>query len=227
MQPWVQLDQAPIPGGGEMSLWQHVRDFAIRVGRDELMNSETHGSEEAVADLACAKVLAASGNREDLRILVGGLGMGYSAAAALRHIGPQGQMMIAELVPAVVDWNRQYLGHLADNPLQDPRVQVHVGDIQHLFRPNKPTYDVIILDVDNGPQALTSADNHWLYGHNGLKRIHATLRPNGVVSVWSTGPDEAFTARLKKNGFLPEVHSVAARGRRGRKHTIWVAGKRG
>jgi spermidine synthase len=219
MKPWILLDSAPIPGGGVMTLHSHVRDFAIRVGRDELMNSGAHGSEEALADLAAKRL----GMRAGMQVLVGGLGMGFTVAAALRVVPDDGRITVAELVPAVVAWNRGPLAHLAGNPLGDPRVEVHTGDVAALLRSQAAAYDLILLDVDNGPHGLTTGDNHWLYGLAGLAAAHRALRPGGVLAVWSAGPDDAFTRRLGKAGFAAEAVRVAAHGGRGRKHVIWLA----
>lgn len=219
MKPWILLASAPIPGGGEMHLWRHVRDFAIRVGRDELMNSGTHGSEEALASLAYARL----GARPGRRVLVGGLGMGFTAAAALRGAGEDGRVTVAELVPAVVEWNRGPLAHLAGDPLADPRVDVQVGDVVDLLRAHDAAWDVILLDVDNGPHGMAAAGNHRLYGSAGLARARRALRPGGVLAVWSAGPDEAFTRRLAAAGFMAEPVRIPAHGARGRRHVIWLA----
>ena len=219
MKPWILVASAPIPGGGELHLWQHVRDFAIRVGRDELMNSGTHGSEDALASLAYARL----GARPGRRVLVGGLGMGFTVAAALRGLTEDGRITVAELVPAVVEWSRGPLAHLAGDPLADPRVDVHTGDVADLLRARDDAYDAILLDVDNGPHGMTTGANHWLYSRPGLTRARATLRPGGVLAVWSAGPDEAFTRRLGEAGFTSECLRVPAHGARGRKHVIWLA----
>lgn len=223
MKPWVLLESAAIPGGGDMHLFQHVRDFAIRVGRDELMNSLNHGSEEALARLAAARL----GPRPGRRVLVGGLGMGYTAAAALRDLGPDGRITVAELVPAVVEWNRGPLAHLAGAPLVDPRVDVHVGDVAELLGRPGNIYDLILLDVDNGPSGLTTGGNHRLYGAAGLARAHGALRPGGVLAVWSAGHDEAFTRRLRQAGFRAELVTARSHGGKGSRQLIWLATRPG
>jgi spermidine synthase len=224
MKPWILLDSAAIPGGGELHLYQHVRDFAIRVGRDELMNSRAHGSEDALATLAFARL----GARPRARVLVGGLGMGFTVAAALRGLGPDGGLVVvAELVPAVVAWNRGPLGHLAGEPLADPRVSVEVGDVAAAIaagcRSPADAYDLILLDVDNGPQALTTTGNHRLYGSAGLAAAHRALRPGGVLAVWSAGPDAAFTRRLRQAGFQVELAQARSHGSKGSRQSIWLA----
>jgi spermidine synthase len=219
MKPWVLIATAAIPSGAEMGLYQHVKDFAIRVGRDELMNSISHGSEDALASLAIAKL----GPRTARHALIGGLGMGFTAAATLRGIGDDGRVTIAELMPAVVEWNRGPLAHLAGHPLNDPRVAVQVGDVAKLLRSQRGAYDLILLDVDNGPQALTSNANHWLYGAKGLANAFAALRSGGVLAVWSAGPDPAFTRRLRQAGFQVEITEARAHGNRGTRFVIWLA----
>ncbi len=222
MKPWLLLDTAPIPSGGELSLHQHVNDFAIRVGCDELMNSLSHGSEDALARLAFAR-LSPRQSRQERQVLIGGLGMGFTVAAALRDAGPDDRLTVAELMPAVVAWNRGPLAHLAGNPLSDPRVFVHTGDVADLLRAKLTAYDLILLDVDNGPQALTTDANHWLYGTAGLAKSFAALHPGGVLAVWSAGPDGAFTRRLRHAGFRVTLEQARANGNRGARFVIWLA----
>jgi len=219
MKPWVVLERAIIPGGGELTLSQRARDFAIRVGRDELMNSMSHGSEDALARLAFAKL----GARPQRQVLIGGLGMGFTLAAALRDAGDDDQLTVAELMPAVVEWNRGPLAHLAGDPLADPRVRVHIGDVAELLRAKPNTYDLILLDVDNGPSALTTDANHWLYGSAGLAAAFAALRPGGVLAIWSAGHDQAFTKRLRATGFHVDLAEARAHGNRGARFVIWLA----
>jgi spermidine synthase len=220
VKPWVLLDSAAIPGGGEMHLFQHVRDFSIRVGRDELMNSHCHGSEDALADLAAARV----GARPGCHALVGGLGI--TAAAALRAIGPDGRVTVAELMPAVVTWNRGPLAHLAGDVLRDPRLDLHEGDVAELLRTRTAIYDMILLDVDNGPHGMTTAGNGWLYSAAGLAAARTALRSGGVLAVWSAVPAPAFTRRMQQAGFTVEVVQARAHGNRGARHVIWLGMRR-
>jgi spermidine synthase len=221
MIPWVLLGEARVAiDGKRLSLYQRDSEFSIRLGGgNELMNSRSHGSEEALAELACAQVAG----RAQAHVLIGGLGMGYTLAAALRRLGAAARLTVCELVPEVVAWNRGPLGELAGHPLRDPRVTVCEGDVARLIMTQSRAYDAILLDVDNGPEGLTHADNDWLYGCEGLAAASAALRPGGVLAVWSAGRDPVFTGRLLKAGFAVEEVRVRARGRRGARHIIWLA----
>ncbi len=186
------------------------------------MNSRQHGSEDALAELSCSRLQETS----KPTILIGGLGMGYTLAAALEHSGPNARITVSELVPAVVRWNREYLGHLAGKPLEDARVSVQQNDVVEIIKQKKSAWDAIVLDVDNGPEGLTSKGNDRLYGLSGLKNTFAALKPGGILAVWSYGPDDGFTHKLKKCNFRPEVVTVRARKPgKGRRHTIWLATK--
>lgn len=221
MIPWILLDSAQVPGnGGELQLFQRGDEFSIKiVGRGELMNSRVHGSEDALAELSCARLKGCSSPR----LLIGGLGMGFTLAAALQHIGDQGRVVVAELVPAVVEWNRGPLGEHAGQPLNDPRVTVREGDVARIIKSEKQVYDAILLDVDNGPEGLTRKKNDWLYSMNGLYAAYAALRPRGVLAVWSAGPAEDFLQRLRKVGFDVDEVRVRAFGSKGARHIIWFA----
>jgi spermidine synthase len=221
MTPWKLLDSAPVPGnGGELRLYQRGDEFSIKLsGRGELMSSRVHGSEDALAEQTCARLTESIAPR----LLIGGLGMGFTLAAALRHIGVQGRVEVAELVPAVVEWNRGLLGEAAGYPLRDPRVTVHAGDVARVLRAGQSVYDAILLDVDNGPEGLTRKENDWLYGMDGLNASSASLRPGGVLAVWSAGPDQDFLQRLRKVGFEVDEVRVRTRGSKGARHVIWFA----
>jgi spermidine synthase len=222
--PWTLLANAPLPNSNEeIRLYQRGDEFAIRVANYELMNSRVHGSEEALADLAFAKL----DGRAPLRVLIGGLGLGYTLAAALRGIGERGEAVVAELVPAVVTWNRGPLAKLAGHPLDDPRVSVIEGDVARVIKENRSRFDAILLDVDTSPSALTHEDNRKLYGAAGLRAIYDALRPRGVLTIWSSASDPAFTRRLREAAFEVEEVRARARGERGRAHYIvWVAQRR-
>jgi spermidine synthase len=221
MTPWILLDSAQVPGdGGELRLYQRGDEFSITiVGRGELMNSRVHGSEDALAEQTCARLV--EGVKP--RLLIGGLGMGFTLAAALRYLVEQAQVVVAELVPAVVAWNRGPLGECAGHPLQDPRVSVREGDVARVLMAGQQACDAILLDVDNGPEGLTRRENDWLYSVDGLNAAYAALRPQGVLAVWSAGPDRAFLQRLQKVGFEVDEVRVRAHGSKGARHIVWFA----
>ncbi len=221
MTPWTLLDSTRVPGnGGELSLYQRGAEFSIKIaGRGELMNSRAHGSEDALAELTCARLV----NSVNPRLLIGGLGMGFTLAAALRHLGDDAQVVVAELVPGVVAWNRGVLGESAGFPLQDARVSVREKDVARILDVETQAFDAILLDVDNGPEGLTRKENDWLYGEDGLNAACAALRPGGVLAVWSAGPDQAFLQRLRKVGFEVEEVRVHAHGSKGARYVIWFA----
>jgi len=222
MIPWTLLDSAKVPGGGELRLWQRGEEFSIRLGRDELMNSRIHGSEEALAELTCDRV----SDRPEARLLIGGLGMGFTLRAALDSLGPNARVSVAELMPAVIAWNRGPLAGLSGDGLADPRVTLHEADVGDLIRAHAAAYDAILLDVDNGPEGLTRAANDGLYAPEGLGAAFRALRSGGVLAVWSAGEDETFTRRLRRAGFAAEVKRVRARGARGgARHVIWIASR--
>lgn len=220
MIPWTLVDSADVPGGEEMRLYLRGSEYSIRVGAYELMNSRVHGSEDALAELACSRLQ----NRERARVLVGGLGMGFTLAGVLKDLGAKSEVVVAELVPAVVRWNRGPLAELAGNPLADPRVTVREEDVGAVIRSEKNGFDAILLDVDNGPAALTSPHNDRLYGSGGLRAVHAALRAEGLLAVWSAGADPVFTKRLQNNGFAAEEVRVRGRGKAGgSRFLIWIA----
>jgi spermidine synthase len=221
MIPRILLGTAPVPGTNkEMQLYQSGEVFSIRIpGRGDLMNSRVHGSEKALADLACEKLAG----KENPRLLIGGLGMGFTLAAALKTIGPAAEVVVAELVPEVVTWNRTLIGAPAGDPLDDPRSRVYVGDVADLIRQEPAGFDAILMDVDNGPEALVRRENNWLYSAAGLRTTRAALRPRGVLAVWSAGPDSAFSKRLRQAGFDVREHVVRPhRAGKGPRHYIWI-----
>jgi spermidine synthase len=221
MISWKLLDTAQIPGnGGELQLYQREAEFSISiVGGGVLMSTWAHGSEDALAELACSKIAG----RARPRVLIGGLGMGFTLAAALRHLGADAEVEVAELVPAVVAWNQGALGKFAGHPLRDARARVREGDVAKLLKASRQVYDAIMLDVDNGPEGLTRKKNDWLYTTDGLTASYTALRPEGVLAVWSAGPDRDFTARLQKVGFEVQEAHVREHDTESAIHTIWLA----
>ncbi len=220
----ILLGTAAIPGnGGQLRFYARGEDFAIEVaGQDgDLMNSAVHGSEELLAEMALKRLPSPL----TARVLVGGLGMGFTLRAALKHTGPKSQVVVAELVPEVIAWNKGPLGDKAGNPMQDPRALVREGDVAAIIRERKEAYDAILLDTDNGPEGLTQQDNRKIYSVSGIRTIHHCLRTGGVLGVWSTHPDKPFTRRLGMGGFKVEEVQVPATGTKGTKHTLWFATK--
>lgn len=223
MKPWELLDTTTVPGdGSDMRLYRRDHEYSIKAGHHELMNSRVHGSEDALAELACKRV----SNRFQPRVMIGGLGMGYTLAAALKSLGAEAEVTVAELVPAVVTWNRGELGALAGQPLNDPRVIVYEGDVGKLIRSRQNHYDAIMLDVDNGPEGLTRKENDSLYSPGGLDAAKAALKPGGILGVWSITPDQSFTKKMQRAGFTVEEIRVRAHAGRGARHMIWLGVKK-
>ncbi|MDO8981286.1 MAG: spermidine synthase [Afipia sp.] len=220
MIPWTLLDTAQIPGGGELRLMRRGTEFSIKLGQNELMNSRLSGSEQALATLACRRIQT----RERPRMLIGGLGMGFTLRAALAVLGSKAEIVVAELVPSVVAWARGEMAEMFGGSLTDPRVTIREEDVSQIIRSARAAYDTILLDVDNGPEGLTRESNDALYDLKGLTAARVALRPGGVLAVWSSGPDPRFTQRLRKAGFDVNEVPVRANGPRGgARHVIWTA----
>ncbi len=224
MNPWKLLGRAQTPGGGaEFVLRQRDTEFSIRADNLELMNSRVYGSEEAMAKLGCQNL----SKHPRPRVLIGGLGMGYSVRTALDILGDDAQVVVAELVPAVVEWNRGVLADLAGRPLDDRRVELHVGDVVQLIKTARCEYDAIMIDVDNGAESIVRKGNDWLYSLPGLTTTYAALRPGGIMAMWSAGPQPAFVRLLRRAGFEVDEVKVRARGGSNRKggahHVVWIA----
>jgi spermidine synthase len=221
MIPWKLLDTARVSGSKtELRLYQRDKEFSIRVDRYELMNSRVYTSNDGFSELGCARI---EGRRKP-RVLIGGLGMGYSLRTALDLLPKDAEVVVAELVPQVVAWNRDYLGHLAGHPLRDPRVQVREMDVGVVLRESRGQFDLIMLDVDNGAEGLTRKANDQLYNRQGIATARDALRPEGVLGYWAAGPDQAFARRLREAGLDVKESSIrASKASRGVKHTIWLA----
>ncbi len=220
MIPWVQLDSAKTPDGGqELRLKQRGSEFSIMLGTNELMNSRLSGSEEELAKLSCDRIAGHSRPK----ILIGGLGMGFTLRAALAELGADAGITVAELVPAVIAWARGPLAALFAGCLDDPRVSVREADVGQIIRSDKAAWDAVLLDVDNGPEGIVYEGNDALYGAAGLAAARSALKPGGVLAVWSQGPDSGFTRRLKQAGFAVDEVKTRANGKRGARHVIWIA----
>jgi len=217
---WEQLDVTRVPGGGELKLMRRGTEYSIMSGAIELMNSRLSGSEEALATLTWE----ALGGKPAPRMLIGGLGMGFTLRAALAVLPPKAALVVAELAPAVIAWARGPLAGLFEGALEDPRVQVREGDVAEAIAAARGAYDAILLDVDNGPGGLNREANDGLYSAAGLAAARAALAPGGVLAVWSAAPDAPFVNRLRKAGFAVEEKRVrATRSGRGARHVIWLA----
>ncbi|WP_105103038.1 MnmC family methyltransferase [Microbulbifer pacificus] len=224
MKPWIELGTARIPNdGGILTLRQRDQEFSISLSgpRGELMNSRRFHSEQQLSVLGCAHLKDA----QNARVVVGGMGMGYTLAAALEALPPSAEVIVADLIPEVVAWNRGPLGACAGRPLDDKRVTVHIGDVGELLVNGDGYYDAVLLDVDNGPEGLTHSDNNWLYSVEGTSAIYRSLAPSGTLAVWSASPDTMYTSRLKKAGFQVDVKTVRERPGKGARHAIFLAKK--
>ncbi|TPM98193.1 hypothetical protein [Mesorhizobium sp. B2-1-3A] len=225
MIPWVQLDSAKTGDGAqELRLKRRGAEFSIMLGTNELMNSRLSGSEEALARLSCQRISGQriSGHRQP-RILIGGLGMGFTLRAALAELGKDASVTVAELVPAVVAWARGPMAEVFGGCLDDPRVTIQETDVGQSIRSGPAAWDAILLDVDNGPEGIVHKGNDALYSLAGLSAARSALKPGGVLAVWSQGPDTGFTRRLKQAGFAVEEVNTRANGKRGARHVIWIA----
>ncbi len=214
---------ARIPGHtGELRCFHHDGNYTIRVDGIELMSTRVHGSEEQLAELALQRL----GPRPAARVLVGGLGMGFTLARSLALLPPDAVVTVAELVPEVVEWNRELFGEHSRHPLRDARTQLIVDDVGKVLAEHRASFDAVLLDVDNGPDGLSRPANQALYGERGLAQARDALRPDGVLAVWSSWPAPRFTDRLRRSGFEVVEHRVRARRTKGPRRTIWVGTRR-
>ena len=221
MIPWLQIDTTRVPGADvELRLMRRGTEFSMMLGQNELMNSRLSGSEEALATLTAKKIEAV----KRPHLLVGGLGMGFTLRAALAVLGSDARITVAELVPAVIAWARGPMAAIFGNSVNDPRADIREADVVDIIKASQSVFDAILLDVDNGPEALIREANNALYDVRGLQSIHRALRPGGILAVWSSGPNPAFSKRLRAADF--EVNEVGVRAttkRSGAHHVIWFA----
>jgi spermidine synthase len=214
------IGTAEVPGGDELRLYRRGDDFIIAIDRNELMSSRMSGSEEALATMTCDRLRSAKG----ASLLIGGYGMGFTLRAALATLGPDAKIAVAELVPGIIEWARGPMAELAAGCLDDPRVELVLGDVSKAIGAATRRYDAILLDVDNGPDGLTREANEGLYSAAGLARAKAALRAGGILAIWSAAPDARFTRRLAAAGFQVEEVGVRARSNgKGPRHVIWFA----
>ena len=221
MQPRQLIGTTTVPGtNDELRLFRRGDDFMIVVGRDELMSSRMSGSEEALAEMTWARLR----EKRAPRLLIGGYGMGFTLRAALRVLPVDAQVVVAELVPDIIAWARGPMAALTAGCLDDPRVRVVERDVGACIAEARGAFDALLLDVDNGPDALTHPGNEGLYSASGLAASKAALGPGGVLAIWSAAPDPAFKRRLAQSGFDVDEVTVRARSNgKGPRHTIWFA----
>jgi spermidine synthase len=222
MKAWEVLGESSAPDGTDIQLRRRDDEYLILAGGKPLMSSRLHGSEEALATLGCSRARAL----EEPQVLVGGLGMGFTLRAVLDVLPFNAVVTVAELIPAVIEWNRSTLAALTGHPLRDRRVRIQATDVGFTLRANPGRFDAVLLDTDNGPAAFTAADNAGLYDNAGVAAAFAALGPGGTLAVWSAWEDRKFEQRLRYHGFLVEVERVRARLRKGGpRHVIFVAHK--
>lgn len=225
MLPREEIARAAIPGGEELVLISHGRDFIIMLGRNELMSSRTQFSEQQLAELTLERA-----GKPKARVLIGGYGMGFTLRAALARLGPDSQVIVAEIVPEIIEWARGPMAALTGACLDDKRLDLQLCDVAALIDDaadgTAQPYDAILLDVDNGPDAIVRAENKRIYSFAGLRAAKAALMPGGILAVWSAAPDPQFSGRLRKADFAVEERFVRARpNNKGPRHTIWFARK--
>lgn len=219
MKKTERLDEVTTPDGTVLTLFRHDREYTIRVSGVELMSTRRHHSEEKLAELVCVPLRATQG----ARVVIGGLGFGFTLKAALRALGPDARVMVVELMAPVIEWNRNPEYELAGAALADERVDLRHDDVANVLATSTGAFDAIILDVDNGADALTTAANAALYRDSGIRTAAAALRPGGRIAYWSAGDDPAFEKLLRRAGLMVETIRVRTRATAGTKNTIFVA----
>jgi len=220
MKPWETVAVAVAPDGSRFELQRHDGYYFISADGYELMTSAAHSSEDAMMSLACPSPPA------DACVLIGGLGMGYTLAATLALMPPKGTVVVSEIMPEVVDWNRGPLGPLAGHPLDDPRTRVVVGDVADVIRESEGRFDAILLDVDNGADSFSLPRNARIYSAEGLNALHKALRPGGALAIWAVGTSRAFEHNLRSVGFVASTHPIRGRNRKGGHYSVMVGRRR-
>lgn len=222
MKPTVQIASTAAPDGTVIALYEHDGDYSIFAGRQQLMSSRQHESELDLARIGCARIAT----HRAPRLLIGGLGMGYTLRQALDMLSPQAEIVVAELLPAVVRWNRDILGGLCDHPLRDKRVQLQTADVLDVMRGAPDSFDAVLLDVDNGPQAFTTGTNRGLYTPSGLKTCMKSLHTKGCLAVWSAGTDTRFENLLRRlRLYVRACPAAASKSSKRFSRCIWIASR--
>ena len=220
MKPNVIIDSAKTPDGSEMLLYQHDQDYCIKVNGKELMHSRQHESEIELARLGCAHLA----KRKSPRILIGGLGMGFTLREALNIVNSNASIVVSELMSKVIEWNRDFFGDMTEHPQKDKRVDVRRSDVTQVLSHSHGRFDSIILDVDNGPSAMTYSRNGCLYRREGIRICRQALRNKGCLAVWSMEPSKKFERLLMRGGFHVRRYRAAPyKGSKSQNRYIWVA----
>jgi spermidine synthase len=222
MKPLEKLGEANTPTGTVMMLYRHDGAYLIRADGVELMSTRRHLSEDTLAEVACAPL----SKTPKARVLIGGLGLGFTLREALRHVGPDAEVVVAELMKAVIDWNANPAYALSAEAMADPRVRVVQDDVRNVLKQNVGAFDAIMLDTDNGPAGMIMKENGKLYGLHGLVTTIAALRPNGILAYWSVGDDPKFLSQLENAGMLVQTLHVRAHATSGPMHTLYVTTKK-
>lgn len=222
MKPWQLIGETVTTDGTALKLIRHDNEYNITANGKGLMASVMSGSEEAMAEFTCDRLRLV----ENACVLIGGLGMGFTLRAALDLLRPDARVVVAELLPIVVEWNRGPLGPLAAHPLNDRRAEIKIGNVAAILRSEHSAFDAILLDVDNGPSAFTDSSNAWLYDDQGIAAAHAALKKHGVLAVWSAFPDRKFEKRLRRGGFAVRVERVRGRHKDGGPHHVIFIGEK-
>jgi spermidine synthase len=222
LKPTIKIAETLTPDGKRMVLCEHDGDFSIALDGREVMTSREYESELELARLGCDRIK----ERRRPKVLIGGLGLGYTLRETLELLGPEAKVVVAELLPEVVRWNREYLGQLTGHPLRDGRVVVETRDVQAVMRESEGVFDAIMLDVDNGPNAMTHGENAKLYGGEGIRQAMRALRKDGCLAIWSVTVDPAFEKRLRREGLHVRRFRVRAyKGSKSRSRCVWVASR--
>lgn len=220
MKPYLKLDEARLPDGRSLELYTHDGDYFIQQDGEIIMTSRAHSSEEVLSTLGCAGLA----DKADAQVLVGGLGLGYTLAAALQVLPATARVIVAEILPAVVRWNEEHVGHLCGHPMKDPRVEVWVDDVTDIIGGSTDEWDAMLLDVDNAPDSHIVRSNAGMYSPRGLAVCRRALKPDGILAIWSGGTTRGFTKRLEGCGFDAKEHQIHPRGISGTLcHSIWIA----
>ncbi|HSG42004.1 MAG TPA: MnmC family methyltransferase [Anaerolineales bacterium] len=220
MKPTIKLATIKTPDGGEMVLYKHDHDFSIQINGHELMNNRQHESEMELARLGCAHLTG----KQKPQVMIGGLGMGYTLRQTLDMLSSDAKVVVSELLPAVFNWNQDFLGELNNHPLDDQRAEIIIGDIYQLLSQSKNKFDTILLDIDNGPSAIVDSNNQRLYTPTGIQLCRQALRNKGCLAVWSGNPSKAFEQVLTSCGFHVQQYQLKPYKRSKKaSYFVWVA----